>query len=96
MLFERRSQAPNGEDYLYVFYNRFEGVYMLMSYNIIAQAVEAPIVCHGFTTFDNGELAYFQDAYRIRGEVGYLNRITRRRGPDVMDHLASINLLTTF
>lgn len=60
MLFERRSQAPNGEDYLYVFYNRLEGVYMLMSYNIIAQAVEAPIVCNGFTTFDNGELAYFK------------------------------------
>ncbi|MFT4586168.1 MAG: MoxR-like ATPase [Candidatus Binatia bacterium] len=60
MLFERRSQAPNGEDYLYVFYNRLDGAYMLMSYNIISQAVEAPIVCHGFSTFENGELAYFK------------------------------------
>ena len=38
----------------------------------------------------------FDRAGRIRGEVGYLNRITRRRGPDVMDHLVSINLLTSF
>ena len=62
MLFERRTQAPNGEDYLYVFYNRLHGTYMLMSYNIIEQAVESPIVCHGFTTFENGELAYFKGA----------------------------------
>ena len=38
----------------------------------------------------------FDRAGRIRGEVGYLNRITRQLGDDVMDHLVSINLLTTF
>ena len=62
MLFERRTQAPNGEDYLYVFYNRLHGTYMLMSYNIIGQAVESPIICSGFTTFENGELAYFKSS----------------------------------
>ena len=44
MLFDRRTQAPNGEDYLYVFYNRLSGTYMLMSYNIIEQAVDSPII----------------------------------------------------
>lgn len=60
LLFERRIQAPNGEDFLYVFYNREEGVYFLLSYNIIAQKVDTPIVCSGFTLFDNGELALFK------------------------------------
>lgn len=60
MMFERRIQAPNGEDFLYVFYNRKSGTYVLMSYNIIEQRVESPITCNGFSTFANGELAYFK------------------------------------
>lgn len=62
MLFERRIKAPNGEDVLHSFYNRMDGVYMLMPYNLIEQKVEAPIVCHGFTTFENGELILFKAA----------------------------------
>ncbi len=60
MLFERRIKAPNGEDVLHTFYNRQDGVYMLMPYNLIEQKVEAPIVCNGFTTFENGELILFK------------------------------------
>lgn len=61
MLFDRRIAAPNGEDYLYVFYNRLSGHYILMAYNLISQAVENPIVCHGYTLFEDGELVYFRD-----------------------------------
>lgn len=60
MLFERRIASPNGEDYLYVFYNRASGAYVLLSYNIIEQQVETPIECHGFSLFRNGKLIYFK------------------------------------
>lgn len=60
MVFEKRVAAPNGEDFLYVFYNRATGSYALMAYNLISQTIETPIVCHGFCFFDDGTLAYFK------------------------------------
>ena len=59
-LFERRIISPNGEDVMYVFYSKTHGRYVLMSYNVISQTVATPIVCHGYTVFPNGELAYFR------------------------------------
>ena len=60
MRFERRIASANGEDILYVFYNRQSGDYVLMAYNMIAQTVETPIICNGYTLFPNGELIYFK------------------------------------
>ncbi|MGB0525333.1 MAG: DNA repair ATPase [Flammeovirgaceae bacterium] len=60
MRFERKVQSPNGEDFLYVFYNRESGDYVLLSYNLIEQKVENPILCHGYSFFHNGELVYFR------------------------------------
>ncbi len=60
MLFEKKIASSNGEDFLYVFYNRMSGVYILLSYNIISQKVENPLICNGYTIFDNGELALFK------------------------------------
>ncbi|UOQ97291.1 DNA repair ATPase [Hymenobacter sp. 5317J-9] len=60
MLFEKRIISPNGEDFLYVFYNKDDGAYLLLSYNIIAQRVDNPISCHGYALFENGELCYFR------------------------------------
>ncbi|SDX34982.1 DNA repair ATPase [Hymenobacter psychrophilus] len=60
MLFEKRLTSPNGEDFLYVFYNKDSGLYLLLSYNRIAQRVDNPIVCHGYAVFENGELCYFR------------------------------------
>lgn len=60
MLFERRVASPNGEDHLFVFYNREKGLYILLSYNIITQRVENPILCNGFTLFANGEMVLFR------------------------------------
>ncbi len=59
-IFERRIASPNGEDYIYVFYNHKRGTYVLLMYNIIQQKVATPIVCHGYTLFPNGELSYFK------------------------------------
>src|SRR5690606_19689888 len=58
--FEQKIASPNGEDYLYVFYSPSEGLYNLMSYNIITQEIQTPIICSGFTILKNGELCYFR------------------------------------
>ncbi|CAN5252532.1 DNA repair ATPase [soil metagenome] len=60
MRFERRIAASNGEDTLYVFYNRASGTYLLMAYNVIAQSVGTPVVCHGYSLFPDGEMLYFR------------------------------------
>lgn len=60
LLFETKRPSVNGEDYLYVFYSRELGEYVLLIYNIIEQKIETPIICHGYSIFDNGELCYFK------------------------------------
>src|SRR5690606_12240947 len=51
MTIERVIHAPNGEDSLYVFFNRETGEYALLPYRLIAQKVKERIVCHGFSLF---------------------------------------------
>ena len=58
--FERRLASSNGEDYLYAFYNPNSGQYVLLSYNMIEQEVATPIICNGFSIFENGQLIYFK------------------------------------
>ncbi len=60
MLFEKRLASPNGEDFLFVFYNRDSGVYVLLSYNIIEQKVGTPVICNGYSLLENGRLQYFR------------------------------------
>ena len=60
MRFERKVTSANGEDTLYAFYNRASGDYVLLSYNLIEQQVETPVLCNGYSIFDNGELLYFK------------------------------------
>jgi hypothetical protein len=58
--FIRSVASPNGEDILYIFYQVRSNTYVLMSYNIIVQQVETPIICNGFTVFNDGKLIYFR------------------------------------
>jgi len=60
MVFERRISSPNGEDHLFIFYNRDSGAYVLLSYNMIEQKVDLPVVCNGYSFFENGTLIYFR------------------------------------
>ena len=60
LLFEKRISSPNGEDHLFVFFNRESGSYVLLSYNVIDQRVQSPVVCHGFSLFDNGHMLLFR------------------------------------
>lgn len=57
--FEKKIASPNGEDFLYIFYNHSSGMYQLLPYNLIEQTVKTPIICHGYAIFNNGELCYF-------------------------------------
>ena len=58
--FFRRVNSPNGEDFMYIFNQDETNTYILLSYNIIQQTVETPIVCNGFTIFKDGSLIYFR------------------------------------
>lgn len=58
--FVRRFPSANGEDYFYLFYQNEKNIYVMMSYNIINQAVETPIFCSGFTLFNDGKLIFFR------------------------------------
>lgn len=58
--FFRRIASPNGEDYKFVFYQNEKNIYVLMSYNIIAQQVETPTICNGYTVFPDGKLILFR------------------------------------
>ncbi len=60
LLFERKIASVNGEDFLYTFYNQEIGAYVLLIYNLINQRIETPIVCNGYSIFENGELCYFK------------------------------------
>lgn len=60
MRFERSIASPNGEDYLYLFSNLEHGTYVQLRYNQIRQKVDTPLVCHGQTFFDAGEMVCFK------------------------------------
>jgi hypothetical protein len=60
MILERSIHAPNGEDTLYIFFNRETGQYVLMPYRLIPQKVEERITCNGFSLFANGLLIVFR------------------------------------
>ncbi|GLZ31397.1 hypothetical protein Lesp02_35850 [Lentzea sp. NBRC 105346] len=58
--FERVIRSGNGEDVLYVFHARREGRTLLLPYNVIRKEVATPIVCHGYSLFDDGTLVIFK------------------------------------
>ncbi|NUP79982.1 MAG: DNA repair ATPase, partial [Nonomuraea sp.] len=58
--FERVVRAPNGEDVLYVFHARGDGRSLLLPYNVIRKEVANPIVCHGYSLFDDGTMVVFR------------------------------------
>ena len=60
LLFQERITSPNGEDFMYVFYEEATGQYVFMTYNIITHEVATPISCNGFTILPDGQLCYFK------------------------------------
>jgi hypothetical protein len=60
MLYERTIASPNGEDFLYLFYNRTSGAFVQLRYNLIRQQVDTPLLCHGQTVFSDGRMIVFR------------------------------------
>ncbi|WP_206060604.1 DNA repair ATPase [Nonomuraea basaltis] len=58
--FERVVRSPNGEDVLYVFHARGDGRSLLLPYNVIRKEVATPILCHGYSLFDDGTMVVFR------------------------------------
>jgi len=52
-------KSPNGEDYLYVFYEPNEGQYALFSYNLITRTLQNPIYGHGQSIYLDGRAVIF-------------------------------------
>ncbi len=52
----RSIEAPNGEDLLYVFHRRRDGLYVLYPYNVVRKEITNPVACHGYSLFDDGTL----------------------------------------
>ena len=77
MVLERTVASPNGEDFLYVFFNRMSGLYVLMPYRLIEQEVTEFISCNGFSLFPNGDIVSF----RADGEAIKHHRIQLRQSP---------------
>ena len=53
-------KSPNGEDILYVFHRDDEGRYELLPYNVIRKESQAPIQCHGYSIFEDGQMLVFK------------------------------------
>ena len=60
MFFRDKLASSNGEDFLYTFYEKRTGAYLLVIYNIIQQTIQIPIFCHGYTHFDDGTMVLFK------------------------------------
>ena len=60
MRIEHVQKSPNGEDVLYSFYRPDDGLYFLLSYNLIRKEVQNPIQCHGYSIFDDGTMIVFR------------------------------------
>ncbi len=59
MRYQRTVASSNGEDFLYLFYNRESGTHVQLRYNLIKQSVDTPLICHGQTLFEGGEMVCF-------------------------------------
>jgi MoxR-like ATPase len=55
----RVMKSPNGEDFLYIFYEPNEGQYALFGYNLITRTLQNPIYGHGQSIYNNGRAVVF-------------------------------------
>jgi len=60
LIFMKMQRSPNGEDVMYIFYRKHDGASILLPYNLIRKEVQNPIVCHGYTIFDDGKMVVFR------------------------------------
>lgn len=54
--FQKSIKSPNGEDFLYVFFDPNEKEYVLYPYNLVTKTIETPIFTNGYSLYDSGRL----------------------------------------
>ncbi|WP_024889704.1 DNA repair ATPase [Luteimonas huabeiensis] len=59
MQFKRAIRSPNGEDVMYVFYEREAGRSALFVYNTIRRALQNPVFGHGYALLHDGRMVLF-------------------------------------
>ncbi|MGA5423252.1 DNA repair ATPase [Streptomyces lavendulocolor] len=80
--FERTVRSPNGEDVLFAHHARAEGRTLLLSYNLIRNEAAAPLICHGYSLFDDGTLVLLRPE---SGEPARVHPVQVWRTPYVSD-----------
>lgn len=59
MQFKRAIRSPNGEDVLYIFYEREGGLAALFVYNLIQRSLQNPVFAHGYARLADGRMVLF-------------------------------------
>jgi len=59
MQFKRAIRSPNGEDVMYLFYDRAAGRSALFVYNTIQRALQNPVFGHGYALLHDGRMVLF-------------------------------------
>ncbi len=59
MQFKRAIRSPNGEDVLYIFYEREGGLAALFVYNMIQRSLQNPVFAHGYARLPDGRMVLF-------------------------------------
>lgn len=54
--------SPNGEDYMFIFFDEMSGFYTVYSYNIIQKKLETPIHAHGYSLYNDGKFIIFRSS----------------------------------
>lgn len=62
LIYFQTIESPNGEDFLYIFFDIHNGFYTLYSYNLIDKEVSTPLHAHGYSIYDDGKLLMFRDS----------------------------------
>ncbi len=57
--FKRVIRSPNGEDVLFIFYERVNGIVALFAYNMINKTLQNPIYGNGYALAENGTVVLF-------------------------------------
>lgn len=60
LMFFELIKSPNGEDYLYIFFDIEKDFYTLYSYNVIQKEISTPIHAHGYSLYNDGKLFVFR------------------------------------
>ncbi len=60
MEFFKTIRSTNGEDVIFMFHHRVDGRYIILQYNLIEKEVATPILCNGYSLFEDGKLVIFK------------------------------------